>query len=198
MKAWMRLKRIILPLIALFVMGGASWAAQKELPKKNTGTLPVVLEADEVSFDEAHHSVEAKGHAFVRYMDLRLHADRITMDTKKNVICAYSQEGKRLRVEREAWNPVMKRVEAQELSGTYLEYHLNDSTGLLKIPEGTTTVENGTLYISGGTAEVAPPAIAHDKKWVHGRNVRKSSPDDMIVRMRGTSYTTCPQICAKR
>ena len=193
MKAWMRLKRIILPLIALFVMSGASWAAQKELPKKNTGTLPVVLEADEVSFDEAHHSVEAKGHAFVRYMDLRLHADRITMDTKENVICAYSQEGKRLRVEREGWNPVMERVEAQELSGTYLEYHLNDSTGLLKVPEGTTAVENGTLYISGGTAEVAPPAIAHDKKWVHGRNVRKSSPDDMIVRMSGASYTTCPQ-----
>ena len=54
MKAWMRLKRIILLLIALFVMGGASWAAQKELPKKNTGTLPVVLEADEMAVDFFH------------------------------------------------------------------------------------------------------------------------------------------------
>lgn len=171
----------------------AGQAAQKELPKRTPGSLPVVLEADSVSFDERAHTVLADGHAVVTYQDLVLHADRITMDSQENVIRGYAADGKRIRMQRTAWNALIGKTESQTLTGTFLEYHIDDSTGFLEGAEGSTTAENGMVFVAGGTAEVAPPEVAHKRGWAHGHNLKRSLPEDMIVRWNDASYTTCRQ-----
>ncbi len=184
---------IMLMLIAALCFAGAASAAQKELPKKVPGSQPVVLEADSVTFDEKAHTVVAEGHAVVNYLDMVLNADRITMDSQKNIVRAYAVEGKRIRVWRSAWNPLILKQETQTLAGTFLEYHIDDATGYIETGEGTATAEMGMIYINGGKLEVAPPAIAYERKWVHGRDIKKSLPEDSIIRWDKVSYTTCRQ-----
>ena len=71
------------------------WAAQKKLPEVTADTLPVVLEADSIEFDEVNHLATAQGHAVARYADLVFRADRVTLDAETNVIRAFASAGKK-------------------------------------------------------------------------------------------------------
>lgn len=188
-----QLKRALILLCALLCLCGASEAAQRELSQTPPGQFSAVMEADSVSFDEATSTAVAEGHAHVTYQDMILYADRITMDSRENVIRAFALEGKRIRVERKAWNPLLNKMESQNLDGTYFEYHLSDATGRLESAHGTTDVEMGVLVVKGSSAEIAPAEIARERRWVHARNVRKSKTSDSLIRWNDASYTSCPQ-----
>lgn len=134
-------------------------AAQKKLPEV-TDTLPVVLEADSIDFDEGNHLATAQGHAVVRYTDLVFRADRVTLDSETNVIRAFASAGKKIK---------FQRHNTDTLTGDFLEYHLNDSTGYIEGAEGSSKVPYGAVYIKGAQVEVADPQTAHEKKWLRGK-----------------------------
>ncbi|MDY4033037.1 MAG: hypothetical protein SOY64_08305 [Pyramidobacter sp.] len=160
------------------------WAAQKKLPEVTADTLPVVLEADGIEFDEVNHLATARGHAVVRYTDLVFRADRVTLDSETNVIRAFASAGKKIKIQRH---------NADTLTGDFLEYHLNDSTGYLEGAEGSSKVPHGAVYIKGARVEIADPQTAHEKKWLRGKYLRGNAPDSAVVRWNSASYTTCKQ-----
>lgn len=159
------------------------WAAQEKLSEA-ADSLPVVLEADGIDFDELNHLASAQGHAVVRYADLVFRADRVTLDVETNVIKAFASAGKKIELERQ---------NADTLTGDFLEYHLNDSTGYLEGAAGSSKVPHGAVYIKGARVEVADPQTAHEKKWLPGKYLRGSAPDSAVVRWNNASYTTCRQ-----
>ncbi len=175
---------VIISLLALACSFNAAAlrAAQKELTRRAPGTSPVLFEADEISFDEISHTVRAEGHVAVRFMGMTLNADSVVMDSRENVIRAYALDGKMIRAVRPDG----------ALNGVYLEYRLNEEKGFLRDAEGRTRVYLGNLYIKGASAETAPPASARDWEWVHSKYLKKSAPDDAIVKWNDSTYTTCP------
>ncbi len=168
---------------ALFSDNGFCALQRKESLKKDLFS-PAVLEADNVGYDEQLGLAVAEGHAVLRYLQIILHADRITLDSSTNIVRAYASEGKRITI---------KQGSTENLIGTFIEYHLNDLTGLMDAPDGSTKVENGTLFAKSTQVEFAPPAIAHERKWMHGKWLRKSRPDDAVIKWNDASYTTCMQ-----
>ncbi len=157
---------------------------QKKVSLKNDLVAPVVLEADNVEFDEELGLAVAEGHAVLRYLQIVLRADRITLDSDTNIVKAYAAEGKRITI---------KQGNTDNLVGTFIEYHLNDLTGFMDAPDGNTKVENGTLFAKSSQLEFAPPAIAHDRQWIHGKWLKKARPDDTVIKWNDASYTTCLQ-----
>ncbi len=184
----MKKRFLLLLLISVYLCvlsnsGGYCSLQKKESLKRDILSL-AVLEADSVGFDEQQGLAIAEGHAVLRYLQIVLRADRVTLDTNTNIVRAYAAEGKRI---------LVKQGNTDNLVGTFIEYHLDDLTGFMDAPDGSTKVENGTLFAKSSQLEFAPPAIAHDKNWMHGKWLRKSQPDDTVIKWNDASYTTCRQ-----
>lgn len=167
---------------ALFAQEGRSAvteAASSEIAIKN----PMIVEADEISYDEQTAQAVAVGHVAVKYADLLLYADRIILASDGNVIKAYASEGKQI---------IIKQNGSQTLKGRYLEYHVNESEGKLEAPEAVSQVPYGNVYVKSESLDIADVQSAYEKKWLHGKNLKKTSSDDMAVQWHNVSYTTCP------
>lgn len=171
-------------LVCAFSVSEAVCAPQKKETKMDMSDSLAVLEADAVGFDEQNGMASAEGHAVLRYMGITLRADRISMDTNTNIARAYADEGKRV---------LIRQGETDNLEGSFLEYHLDDSTGYLEMPDGTSKVLRGAVFVKSKQVEFAPPDIAHEKKWIHGKYLKKTNPDDTVLKWNTASYTTCPE-----
>lgn len=162
---------------------GTAHAAPRRLPDP-AGKLPAVIEADQISYDEQSATASAEGHAVLRYQDLTLRADRINMESEGNVIRAWADEGKHL---------IIRRNTADQLRGVYLEYHLTENEGMVQLPDGSSRVINGTVFVKSESLDLAPPETAHSNKWIHGKYLKHSGENDLITKWNNASYTTCPQ-----
>lgn len=181
------LSSILLPLTlccALFFTEGRSAVVQTGAPKERASSRPLTIEADSISYDERSSRAVAEGHAALYYMDLTLSADRVEVATDSSVAKAYATEGKQI---------VITRSGVQTLKGRYLEYDLQGASGKLEAPEGQSPAPRGTLYAKGEHLALADAQSAHEKKWLHGKYLKDSAPDDMVVRWDDVSYTTCRQ-----
>ncbi len=170
-------------LCTLLSCGGYCALQKKESFNKDIFS-PVILEADSVGYDEEQGLAIAEGHAVLRYLQIVLRADWITLDSNTNIVRAYAAEGKRITI---------RQSNTDNLVGTFIEYHLNDLTGFMDAPDGNSKVENGTLFAKSSQVEFAPPTIAHEKKWMHGKWLKNSQPDDAVLKWNNASYTTCMQ-----
>ncbi len=185
------MKKILTPMLlsltlccALFFTEGRSAVVQPEASKERAISRPLTIEADSISYDERQNQAVAEGHAALYYMDLTLYADRLEVETDSNVAKAYAAEGKQI---------VITQNGVQTLKGRFLEYQLKDAAGALENAEGVTPVPRGNLYIKSESVDLADAKSAHEKKWLHGKYLKNSEPDDLIARWNGVSYTTCRQ-----
>ena len=144
--------------------------------------IPAVLDADGIEFDERTNVATATGHAVLRYQGVTMNADSLVMYSDTGLVQAFASEGKQVTLE---------RASGERLAGSFLEYNLESSSGFMDKAFGSTKVERGTLYISGRRTEVKTADDAYRAKWLHGKYLRKSDPDDLINQWAGAAFTTC-------
>lgn len=180
------LKLLLLEIVffcALFAREGRSTVSENAM-SENAKKIPMVVEADEIAYDEQHAQAIANGHVAVDYADMQLFADRAAFVSEGNIIKAYAAEGKQI---------LVKQNNTQMLKGRYFEYHLNEREGSFDAPEAVSQVPYGNVYVKGKGLEIADVESAHSKKWIHGKYLSNTASDDVALRWNDVTYTTCSQ-----
>ena len=157
-------------LALVFMLAGASWAAEPEV---------LTLNADRVSFSDETGQATAEGSAVLNYQGTTIQAERIDYDAVNMKVNAMPLPGDKITLTREG----------RTLRGDNLEYDLETQEGVLngaasRVPIGE---DGGVLYVYGGEINVIPWALAQERGLV------KSSPEEFVIQWRNVALTTCTQ-----
>ncbi|HEY6103522.1 MAG TPA: hypothetical protein VI007_09900, partial [bacterium] len=132
-----------LPLVLVAACALSVWAllvvpAHAQEPQDS----PLVVEGDEVTYDQAAQLVEASGQVRLRYRGIRLEADRVVFDLQRELLTAVG-------------HVVLVDVSGRELRGSALRYDVR--LGLAEMRQAETVVDN--LYIRSAELQNRAAAI---------------------------------------
>jgi LPS-assembly protein len=153
-------------LLGMFLFPGISWGEEK-----------VILDADEVIYDEAGYSALARGNVELRYGGMRLFADHMEVDTATNLVNAYGSPQK----------PVTMLWGGRRLYGERIEYDLTTQEG--KVYQASGRV--GEIRLSGRDLQVVPVSKAREEKWASPKHLRGLSEEEEVARWDEVALTTC-------
>ncbi|MDY3868443.1 MAG: LptA/OstA family protein, partial [Pyramidobacter sp.] len=140
------------------------------------------LDADAIRYDETTSIAVAEGNVVLHYQDLTVHAGRMVMYADTGLVQAFAEDKGKV---------VLERAKGETLAGSFVEYHLQSSSGFMEGARASVPVGKGLLYISGTKTEVKSADEAQRAKWVNGKYLRRVSPDALVNRWIDASYTTC-------
>ncbi len=154
-------------LVGLFLFSGkSSWGEER-----------VILDADEVVYDEAGYTAEARGNVELRYGAIRVFSDYIQVDTSTNLMNAWGSAKK----------PVTMLWGDKRLYGERIEYNLATKEGKVYNASGHV----GEIRLSGKDLQVAPAKKAREEKWASPKNLRGVSEEEEVARWEEVTLTTC-------
>ena len=129
--------------------------------------IPAVLDADGIEFDERTNVATATGHAVLRYQGVTMNADSLVMYSDTGLVQAFASEGKQVTLE---------RASGERLAGSFLEYHLESSSGFMDKAFGSTKVERGTLTSAAAGPRSRPPTTPTGRSGCTANTLENPTP----------------------
>ena len=167
MKNWIGTLLLLMGTLGILLFSGGISLAEEQ----------VVLDADEVVYDEAGYSAVARGNVELRYGALRVFAEHVEVDTSTNLMNAYGSPEK----------PVTMFWGDRRLYGERIEYDLAAKEGKVYKASGRV----GEIRLSGKDLEVAPVQKAREEQWASPKNLRGLEEEEEVARWEEVSLTTC-------
>lgn len=145
----------------------------------------LILDAEELIFDESSGMAVAKGGASLVYRDIKMYAPVLEMDTNANRVRASSLE--------HGGTGVTVFSGGRVLKGSMAEFDLSSHEGVIFDTGVFLPIEDSSraVRLEGSKVEVATAASARRKGWLPKR-AKKISDDETVGRWEDASVTTCP------
>jgi len=143
----------------------------------------VVLEGDEVVYEQKEDVAFAEGNVRLKYKDIRVYADRVVYKTLENTVEAFG-EGK---------SQVTLIQGAQELKGSSLFFDMVSGKGELRDAHGKYPAERGYVYADDGTVRTIQVSSLDEEKWLRSPVREEVIDGDRVYRWQDTALTTCSE-----
>ena len=170
------MKRCVILIVAAYLLSSACWAA---------APVPTTLNADQVEYDQKSGLATAEGNAVLMCSGMKLRASRIRMNTKTQLVEAWSDS---------VGEPIVFSSGPQIVRGKYAVYQLDEKKGQLIEATGQMPAGLGTAYLKSSEAELAPVQDALSQGWFKSRYAQETTQDDVAVKMHDVIVTTCKQV----
>lgn len=154
----------------LFPSAGC-FAAEENDPNK------VLLDADEVNYEDSTGVATAEGNVKMRNKELRLFAPAARYESDSQNVTAYS----------DARNDVVVFSGTQKISGKQLDYNLGTRRGVMKDAYG----KMEAMYMKGHDINVMPLEDAVKQGLIRKSAAKKYTDDQMVAEWLGVTSTTC-------
>jgi LPS-assembly protein len=153
-------------ILGILLFLGTSWGEEK-----------VVLDADEVIYDEAGYSAMARGNVELRYGAMRVFSEYLEVDTSTNLMSAHGSPQK----------PVTMLWGDRQLHGERIEYNLVTREGRVYQASGRV----GEIRLSGRDLQVVPVSRAREENWASSKHLRGLTEEEEVARWDEVALTTC-------
>jgi len=143
----------------------------------------VVLEGDEVVYEQKEDVAYAEGNVRLRYKDIRVYADRVVYKTMENTVEATGSGD----------SQVVLIQGAQELKGSSLFFDMTSGKGELHDAYGKYPAERGYVYANEGTVRTIQVSSLDEENWLRSPVRQDVIEGERVYRWQDTALTSCPE-----